>query len=372
MKITDLSVQRYDVKLAVPDLSVGRETLVVQVHTDEGVSGTGFMFVNVSRYGTTGDLSATLLRRQYREVLLGQNPLRTEDLWRRLYQSSWRTVRGRFGLHALSAVDIALWDLKGRFFNVPVCDLLGGRRERIPTYCTSGFHMSPEKLGEAVERIAQAGHRAVKIRASYPAVSLKEATARVRCVREAVGPDVKLMVDVNGTWNAQTAIEQLKAWEPYDVYWLEEPVPLEDIPGYVRVRRRAGHTLIAGGENHAGVFEFRQLIEQGAIDVAQPNVSVTGGLTDWLRVNSYAAAHGVPVSPWQLPEINLHTAAAFANVMWIEYVAPKSELHGEQLFKLPLFQEERTDEGVFLLAPELPGFGLALDEAAAERLLIRA
>jgi L-rhamnonate dehydratase len=211
----------------------------------------------------------------------------------------------------------------------------------------------------------------MKIRASYPAVSLKDATARVRAVREAVGPDVKLMVDVNGTWTSEIAIQQLKAWEPYNVYWLEEPVPVEDIPGYARVKRRAGSVNIAGGENHSGLFEFRQLIEQGGIDIAQPNHMTTGGLTDWLKVNAFAAARGVPVSPWQFPEINTHTAAAFPNVMWIEYVAPRSELTGKELFKSPHFEEVKTDEGIFLKTPLLPGFGFAVDDAVCDKIEIR-
>ena len=371
MKITDLKVSRYDMAVSVPDLAAGRETLLVEVHTDEGVTGTGFMFVNVTQHGTTGDLSATLLRRQYRSLLIGQNPLHTEDLWRRIHQSTWRAVRGRFGLHCLSAVDFALWDLKGKYFKVPVYDLLGGRRQRIPTYCNAGLHLPPEELGEYAAKCVKAGHRAVKIRASFPAVSLKEATERVRCVREAIGPEVRLMVDVNGTWDAETAIRQLKSWEPFDVYWLEEPVPADDIPGYIRVRSRAGRTYIAGGENHAGLHEFRQLIEQGAIDIAQPNALTTGGLTDWLRINSYCSAHGVPVSPWQLPEINIHTAAAFPNVMWIEYLAPRGELHGRKLFRQPVFQEERTDDGVFLLPPERPGLGIEVDEETAQNMLIK-
>lgn len=371
MRITDVTVRRFEVAFAVPDIAIGHETLVVEVRTDEGVSGLGFLYVEVGQHGTTGDLSAALIRRNYRNLLLGQNPLHTEELWRRIHRSTWRPVRGAFGLHCLCAVDMALWDLKGKYFNVPVCDLLGGRRERIPTYCTAGFHMPPDKLGEAAAKRVSAGHRAIKIRASYPAVSPKEATARVRSVREAIGPEVKLMVDVNGTWDSETAIRQLKDWEPYDVYWLEEPVPLDDIPGYVRVRKRAGRTHIAGGENHAGLHEFRQLIDQGAIDIAQPNHLATGGLTDWLKINAYAAARGVPVSPWQIPEINTHTAAAFPNVMWIEYVAPRSELQRKTVFKSPVFEEEKTDEGVFLKTPLLPGFGLVVDEEAAARILIR-
>ena len=106
------------------------------------------------------------------------------------------------------------------------------------------------------------------------------------------------------------------------------------------------------------------------MDVVQPSHLATGGLTEWLKINAYAAARGVPVSPWQYPEINTHTAAAFPNVMWIEYVAPRSELHGKQVFKSPVFEEDKTDDGVFLKTPLLPGFGLALDQEA-ERLLIK-
>jgi D-arabinonate dehydratase len=371
VKITDVKVSRHDVAVAVPDLSVGRETIVVQVMTDEGQTGLGFVYANIAQHGTAGDLLARYIRRNLRALLLGKNPLHTEALWRLMHDATWRQVRGRFGRMCLCAVDMALWDLKGKIAGVPVCDLLGGRRERIPTYCTAGFHMAPDKLGESAARLAEHGHKAMKIRASSPAVTLKEATARVRAVREAVGPDVKIMVDVNGTWTTDIAIQQLKAWEPYDVYWLEEPVPVDDIAGYVKVRSHAGSTRIAGGENHAGLAEFRPLIDQGAVDIAQPSHLATGGLTDWLKVNAYAAARGVPVSPWQFPEINTHTAAAFPNVMWIEYVAPRSELEGKHIFKSPVFEEEITGDGVFLKTPLLPGFGFALDEEAAERIRIR-
>jgi L-alanine-DL-glutamate epimerase-like enolase superfamily enzyme len=371
MKISEVIVRRYNAGVAVPDLSVGRETLVVEIHTDSGARGLGFLYANIAAHGTAGDLYATYIRRNLRSLLLGKDPLHTEALWRTMYQSTWRQVRGRFGMMCLSAVDLALWDLKGKIAGVPVCDLLGGRRDRIPTYCTAGFHMAPDKLAQSALKLVKHGHRALKLRASFPATSLDDAVARVRAVREAVGPGVKIMVDVNGTWTTDIAIQQLKRWEPYDVYWLEEPVPVDDIPGYVKVRSKAGSTRIAGGENHTGVAEFRQLIDAGAVDIAQPSHLATGGLTDWLKVNAYAAARGVPVSPWQFPEVNTHTAAAFPNVMWIEYVAPRSELEGHALFKSPAFEEEITADGVFLKTPLLPGFGFELDEAVAERILIR-
>ena len=216
------------------------------------------------------------------------------------------------------------------------------------------------------------GHTALKIRGSATYVSLREATERVKHVREAIGPDVKLMVDVNGTWDVDTAIQQLKRWEPYDVYWLEEPVPPDDIPGYVRVRQRAGRTYIAGGEQHVGVPEFRQLIEQGAVDIVQPNAAITGGITDWLRIHALATLSSVPVSPWNLQMVHIHLAAGLPNVKWIEYFMADNPLleFQSRLFRGPVLREEATEDGIFLVPPDAPGLGLALDEAVAAATLV--
>jgi L-alanine-DL-glutamate epimerase-like enolase superfamily enzyme len=180
------------------------------------------------------------------------------------------------------------------------------------------------------------------------------------------------MVDVNGTWDVDTAIQQLKRWEPYDVYWLEEPVPPDDIPGYVRIRQRAGRTYIAGGEQHIGVPEFRQLIAQGAVDVVQPNAAITGGITDWLRIHALATLSSVPVSPWNLQMVHIHLAAGLPNVKWIEYFMadnPLLEFQG-RLFKGPLLREEATPEGIVLVPPDGPGLGLELDDTVAAASLV--
>jgi L-alanine-DL-glutamate epimerase-like enolase superfamily enzyme len=183
---------------------------------------------------------------------------------------------------------------------------------------------------------------------------------------------VKLMVDVNGTWDVDTAIQQLKRWEPYDVYWLEEPVPPDDIPGYVRVRQRAGRTYIVGGEQHVGVLEFRQLIEQGAVDIVQPNAAITGGITDWLRIHALATLSSVPVSPWNLQMVHIHLAAGLPNVKWIEYFMADNPLleFQSRLFRGPVLREEATADGIFLVPPDTPGLGLALDEAVAAASLV--
>jgi L-alanine-DL-glutamate epimerase-like enolase superfamily enzyme len=365
VKITDVTVTRYSVSRD-PKAYAG-DIQVVEVHTDTGVTGRGF----VSVAGATSDLAVTVVRRSLKAAVLGEDPRLTEDLWRRMHEAVPR--RGGEGLvrACIAGVDFALWDLKARLLDAPLSVLLGGRRPRVPTYANCAHHLPPEQLAAKAAEYVKRGHTALKIRGSATFVSLAEATERVKHVRAAIGPDVKLMVDVNGTWDVDTAIQQLKRWEKYDVYWLEEPVPPEDIPGYVRIRQRAGRTYIAGGEQHVGVPEFRQLIEQGAVDVVQPNAAITGGITDWLRIHALATLASVPVSPWNLQMVHIHLAAALPNVKWIEYFMADNPLLEFQarLFKGPILREEATAEGIFLLPPSGPGLGLELDAevAAASR-----
>jgi L-alanine-DL-glutamate epimerase-like enolase superfamily enzyme len=129
-------------------------------------------------------------------------------------------------------------------------------------------------------------------------------------------------VDVNGTWDADTAIQTLKRWRPYDVYWLEEPCPPDDFRGYLAVKKRAGDTYIVGGEQLTGMLEFRTMLEQGGVDIIQPGMGMVGGITEWLRVYRLATEFGVPVSPWQTQAVNIHTCAGLPNVKWIEYFPP--------------------------------------------------
>jgi L-alanine-DL-glutamate epimerase-like enolase superfamily enzyme len=366
MKIADVSVQRYSVSRD-PREYMG-DIQIVTVHTDVGVTGQGF----VAAPSATSDLAATLLRRPLRAAVVGENPLLTEDLWRRMHEAIPR--RGGEGLvrMCLAGVDFALWDIKGKLLDAPVSALLGGQRARVATYANCAHHLPPERLAEKAAEYVKRGHRALKIRGSATYVSLAEATERVKRVREAIGPDVKLMVDVNGTWDVDTAIQQLKRWEPHDVYWLEEPVPPDDIPGYARIRQRAGRTYIAGGEQHVGVPEFRELIAHGAVDVVQPNAAITGGITDWLRIHALATLSSVPVSPWNLQMVHIHLAAGLPNVKWIEYFMPDNPLLEFQgrLFKGPRLREEVTPEGIYLIPPDGPGLGLELDEAVAVASLV--
>jgi L-alanine-DL-glutamate epimerase-like enolase superfamily enzyme len=365
MKITDVTVKRYSVSRD-PRAYAG-DIHLVEVHTDAGVNGMGF----ISAASATSDIAATLVRRTLKAAVVGENPLLTDDLWRRMHESVPR--RGGEGIvrACMAGVDFALWDLKAKLLNAPLSALLGGGRTRVATYANCAHGLPPDQLAAKAAEYVKRGHTALKIRGSF--VSVQEAGERVKYVREAIGPDVKLMVDVNGTWDVDTAIQQLRRWERYDLYWLEEPVPPDDIPGYVRVRQWAGRTYIVGGEQHVGVMEFRQLIEQGAVDIVQPNAAITGGITDWLRIHALATLSSVPVSPWNLQMVHIHLAAGLPNVKWIEYFMadnPLLEFQG-RLFKGPVLREEVTQDGVVLLPPDGPGLGLELDETVAAASLVR-
>jgi len=370
MQITELRVARY----ANPDghagaSGYGAQIIVVTVATDSDINGMAF----ISGSEISAPIIELILSNAIAPHLQGKDPTENQVLWDSMYHDLLPR-RGGDGLmrNAIAAVDFALWDIKGKLAGLPIWRLLGSRRMQVPTYANCAHHLPVDELAVRASEYVQNGHRALKIRGTRSFVSLAEATSRVIAVREAVGPDVKIMVDVNGTWDVDTAIQQLKAWEPYNVYWLEEPVPPQDIEGYRRVRSRSGNTYIVGGEQHVGLAEFKSLIDNDCIDVAQPNAAITGGITDWLRIHAYATARSVPVSPWNLQQVHIHMAAALPNVQWIEYFMPDNallEFQGKLLAGSTL-NEVKKEDGIYLEAPETPGLGIALDATVADRSIL--
>ena len=365
MNITDINVNRY--KNKEQDSYVG-EILIITVKTDTTHEGIGF----TSAQPGLGEIYALIISQILKPVIVGKNAMHNKDLWTSMYNAVPR--RGGDGIlrNCIASIDFALWDLKGKAANVPVAALFGGVRDLIPTYANCAHHMPAKELAKRAASYVENGHKALKIRGTKSFVTPEEATRRVREVRAAIGPDVKLMVDVNGSWDVDTAIQQLKAWEPYNVYWLEEPVDPVDIPGYARVRARAGQTYIVGGEQHVGLLEHRHLIDHGHIDMVQPNAAMTGGITDWLHIHAYATARNIPVSPWDLQMVHLHLAAGLPNIKWIEYFMADNALLEFQtkLFSKTEQQEVVKDDGVYLAAPKLPGLGIGIDFAFAEKSLI--
>jgi L-alanine-DL-glutamate epimerase-like enolase superfamily enzyme len=369
MKIAALQVDRYQSPNTDGDPGYGGQIVVVTIATDAGLSGMGF----VTGSAISAPILQLMLETAIEPVLLGADPRDTSVIWDRLYHQALPR-RGGDGLmrNAIAAVDFALWDIVGKHAKLPLWRVFGARRSLVPTYANCAHHLPVDALARRAHDYVQAGHRALKIRGTRSFVTPAEATARVAAVREAIGPDVRLMVDVNGSWDVDTAIRQLKSWSRYDVYWLEEPVPPADIAGYRRVRQRAGDTYIAGGEQHVGRAEFQSLIDNDCIDVAQPNAVMTGGITDWLRIHALASSQSVPVSPWNLQQVHIHLAAGLPNVQWIEYFMADNallEFQGKLLAGSAL-EELVEEDGVYLRAPETPGLGITLDADYAAQTLV--
>ena len=372
LKIVNITANRY-IDMSTQDMAhaSGQEVVVIHVHTDADITGIGFFNLPVFSHGISGDIATILLRRNFKNLLIGENPLLNEKIWRKLIDASFRLGERGIVRNCIAAIDFALWDIKGKLLNVPVSNLLGDNRDDVLTYANVGQQLSPDKLGEKAAGYVDAGHKAVKIRVGSSAVSLPEATERVRTVREAIGPNVKLMVDVNGTWDADTAIEKLKEWSKYDIYWIEEPVPPEDITGYLRVKRFAEQTYVVGGEQNVGLNDFKQFIDMGAIDIAQPNAIATGGITDWLKIYNYATSHSIPVAPWNLQQIHTQLAAGLPNVKWIEYFTTERTNFMGRMIKGSVLEEIKKSDGVYLVPHRTPGLGLELNEEEAEKTLIR-
>ncbi len=366
MKISKLTVDRYQSPDTKGDPGYGGQIVVVTIITDSGLTGMGF----VTGSGTSAPILQMMLETAIAPLLTGVDPRNTDVIWDQLYHQALPR-RGGDGLmrHAIAAVDFALWDIKAKHAELPLWRLLGARRSLVPTYANCAHHLPVDALARRAAEYVHAGHRALKIRGTRSFVTPAEATARVAAVREAIGPDVRLMVDVNGSWDVDTAIRQLKRWERYDVYWLEEPVPPADIAGYRRVRARSGNAYIVGGEQHVGAAEFQSLIDNDCIDIAQPNAVMTGGITDWLRIHALLSSQSVPVSPWNLQQIHIHLAAGLPNVQWIEYFMPDNALLEFQtkLLAGSTLEEVVEEDGVYLRAPETPGLGIALDADTASQ-----
>lgn len=372
MKIIAIHVHHYlEEKDSDMKHAAGQEVITVTLETDEAINGFGFVSLPLFAHGPVGDLIATLIKRNFSHSLLNQNPLNTEDLWQKMYQASWKLGgRGLFR-KAMSAVDIALWDIKGKKHNTSIAQLFGSYREEVPTYANVAHQLPPDALGKKAAEYVAHGHKALKIRCSSNAVSLNEANQRVQAVREAIGPDIKLMVDLNGTWDVDTTIQQLKKWEKYNLYWMEEPVHPENISGYLQIKQYGSPTYIAGGEQHEGLNDFKPLIEQRGIDIAQPDVGTTGGITDWLKIYQLATLHNIPVSPWNLQQVHIQMATGLPNVKWIEYFTPDRGFFQNRLFKNPLLEEVKKEEGIYFNSPKTLGFGIELDKEIAQKTLVK-
>ncbi|TFH06353.1 MAG: mandelate racemase/muconate lactonizing enzyme family protein [Spirochaetales bacterium] len=286
--------------------TTSRGGALVRVETDEGIVGTA-----PARGGSRGMIEGAI-----RAKLLEEDPLRTGYLWDKMYMGGSRkpVAKGDY-IVAMSAVDNALWDLKGKALAQPVWRLLGGTRTKVRAYAAGGYYAQDKGLGELAEELStyvSQGYTAVKMKVGWPGAGLKEDAKRVEAARNAVGPDIDLMVDANNAWDASTAIRFARMIEEYDPYWFEEPVPADDLNGARRIVD-AVDVPVASGENEYCRWGFRDLIDAGAVEIVQADPNTCGGISEWMRIAAYASAHHLPMAPHGNAAVGSACVAAVEN-----------------------------------------------------------
>ena len=306
MKITDVEaivLRRHD---PVRDISDGtQDTLVVRIHTDAGLVGIGEVdsapeVVKAAIEAPKSHLTCA----GFRQLLLGEDPRDVGRLWEKLYRGSLYFGRRGVGIHALSGIDIALWDLCGKALDQPVHRLLGGaHRDRVRAYASTLMPDTPAEAGREAERWASGGFTAVKLGWGGFGRSLDTDVALVEAARRAVGDRVTLMFDIGLVWDAATAIRQVQRMERFEPYWIEEPLMPDDLRGYRRLAD-AVDTRIACGEQSVTRWEFEQLLDEGRVDIIQPDIAHAGGLTETRRIAELARLRGVPLRAARLQDRN--------------------------------------------------------------------
>lgn len=336
-----------------------REYVLVWIETDTGETGLGFTVG--SRFENGGKFIKTAIDDLLAPILTGRDTAEIERLWEEM---SFQTLLlGRRGavMRAISAVDIALWDLLATSVGKPLCDLFGRYRSRVPAYASGGYYYADDAdtdlatLEEEVRRHAELGFKAVKIKIGK--LSAAGDRARVERVLEAVGPDVRVAVDANHAWrDAPSAINDLRHLDDLGLWWIEEPVLPDQITASARIAD-ALTTPIATGEIEAGRWAFQHLIDSGAASILQTDVTVVGGLSEWWKVAHMAECRDVPLAPHWVPDIHVHVGAACRSVLALEYFhAGVGVLNFDELLSDPLAFEDGE-----VLVPDRPGHGISLD-----------
>jgi L-alanine-DL-glutamate epimerase-like enolase superfamily enzyme len=348
MKITDVVLETFSWPLLRPisnsaiTLARGGMTLV-KIETDAGVTGIG--------NGYAKPVIRTAID-QFRPLLIGEDPLDVERLWQKMYAPK---AVGRRGLttQAISAIDIALWDLRGKVAGMPAYKLLGGFRNRVPVYIAGGYYAagkSARELQLEMESYVARGARAVKMKIA--GLPIAEDVARVRSVREAIGGDVKLMVDANCGYRAFEAIQFAKRIEELDIFWFEEPVGADDYDGMRRVAEMSP-IPVAAGENEYTKYGFRDLIACKGVSIVTPDAKICGGITEFMKIAALTQAHDLAISPHGSQEVHTHLAAAIPNALLVEYLPQEFDAMWGKRYEHTIVL---NDDGT-VSPPDLPGFG---------------
>ena len=315
----------------------------LELYTDQGIVGRSIPA------GSTSIIENELLPR-----IRGENPFFTERIWDRMYRFNRKPVAKGDYIRAMGAVDVAVWDIVGKALNLPVYKVLGAFSEKVRVYAAGGYYeegKGPAELVKEMEGYVAEGFRAVKMKVGGE--PFRTDVERVRAVRQALGPDIDLLIDANGKWNAYQAIRFGRAVERYEPYWFEEPVEPDDYKGSAEVRQALDMPVVAG-ENEFTRWGCRELLEAGAADILNLDTIIAGGITEYRKIAAMASAHHVPVAPHGNPHMAVHLLASTPNTLIMEtYPAVESKDN----LALPLFP---VKDG-YITTPDKPGIGIDPD-----------
>lgn len=360
MKISDLRIRAYSAPYETPIINgkytyTSTDIVICEVLTDEGVTGTG--------WAHGADLVVDTMR-SLRDRIVGEDPFNVERIWEMMYLPK---VYGRksFATRAISAVDIAMWDIMGKASGRPVRQLLGGFADKVPAYIAGGYYEKGKDhsgLRAEMQRNLATGAKAIKMKIGL--LPIKEDIERIDVVREIIGSDIKLLVDANNAYNRIDAFKMGKELDKRDIYWFEEPLHPEDLEGCAELRRRID-TPIAVGENEYTRWGFKQLIDAGCAEVLNADAQVLGGITEWKKVADLAMASHIMVAPHGDQEIHTHLVSAVPNGLIAEYY----DSNTNALLKDMFVSNIRLDAGGNVSAPDAPGLGVEIQFNKIEKYL---
>jgi D-arabinonate dehydratase len=336
-----------------------RDHAITYVRTDGGLEGVGY---------TLGYEGAGLISRAVEELLapalVGEDPRDTESLWRSMYDGNVQIGRAGILLRGISTVDIALWDVKAKAAGQPLDKLLGGYADSVPAYASGGYYRDEkghENLRAEMRRYLEEGHDVVKMKVGRRPIG--EEVERMEAVREEIGTETTLLLDANGKWDSTTeAVRACRAFEPYDPYFIEEPVMIDQVETMAELNDAIDFP-VATGELEGNRYNFARLHDTGAASILQPDVTVCGGITEWLKIAHHAATYDVPIAPHYNWNLHAPLVGAIENGHWVEYFYRDMDV---TVFDDVVEDPLAPVDGVIELRGD-PGHGVTLDDDAVER-----
>jgi L-alanine-DL-glutamate epimerase-like enolase superfamily enzyme len=333
--------------------------LIVEIFTDNGLVGIG-------NAALSPRVTKQVIDLYLKPLLIGADPWDIEFLWQHMYRKTMAFGRKGIGMVAISAVDIALWDILGKSAKQPVYRLLGGRtKPKIPVYASRLYSTPLDELARESKKYKDEGYKAMKLRFGWGptdgAGGMQKNLALVRTVREAVGDGVDIMADAYMGWNLDYAKRMIPLLEPLNLRWLEEPVIPDDIHGLAELKK-IGRIPIASGEHEFTLYGFRELIEARAVDYIQFDTDRVGGISQARKIAALAEAHSIPVIPHAGQMHNYHIVMASLNSPMAEYFPPVDVEVGNELFWYCFSGEPTPKDGCIDLDENTPGLGLTVNE----------